>query len=145
MKREPGPQVRIVSPASAAANNGNWHTAARWRRFLAPVATVEIAGVDEDEDGVGPGDARRPGGVDKAVGGVDVRAAQDPELREPGQVAQFPGDRVDAGAPGHAPGPFVEVEGARQGRRAALAQRFGERRAGEPPGVSGHRAAARVT
>jgi glycosyltransferase involved in cell wall biosynthesis len=51
MQREPRPQVRIVSPASAAANNGNWHTAARWRRFLAPVATVEIAGVDDDEDG----------------------------------------------------------------------------------------------
>lgn len=42
------PRVRIVSPASAAANNGNWHTAARWQRFLAPVARVDIAGVDAD-------------------------------------------------------------------------------------------------
>ena len=40
------PHVRIVSPALAGANNGNWHTAARWQRFLAPVARVEIVGVD---------------------------------------------------------------------------------------------------
>jgi len=37
------PRVCIVSPAVAAANNGNWHTAARWQRFLAPVADVDIA------------------------------------------------------------------------------------------------------
>lgn len=37
------PRVRIVSPALAAANNGNWHTAARWQRFLAPLAAVEVA------------------------------------------------------------------------------------------------------
>ena len=36
------PHVAIVSPALAAANNGNWHTAARWQRFLAPVARVEV-------------------------------------------------------------------------------------------------------
>lgn len=34
--------VCIVSPALASANNGNWHTAARWARFLAPVARVRI-------------------------------------------------------------------------------------------------------
>lgn len=28
------PRVFIVSPALAAANNGNWHTAARWARLL---------------------------------------------------------------------------------------------------------------
>ena len=38
----PLPRVCIVSPALAAANNGNWHTAARWQRFLAPISTVEI-------------------------------------------------------------------------------------------------------
>ncbi len=38
------PRVCIVSPAAAAANNGNWHTAARWQRFLAPVAAVRIQG-----------------------------------------------------------------------------------------------------
>jgi putative glycosyltransferase (TIGR04348 family) len=43
------PRVRIVSPALAAANNGNWHTAARWQRFLAPVARVEIVGVDAED------------------------------------------------------------------------------------------------
>lgn len=37
------PRVCIVSPAAAAANNGNWHTAARWRRFLSPLADVNIA------------------------------------------------------------------------------------------------------
>lgn len=37
------PRVYIVSPALAAANNGNWHTASRWRRFLAPLAQVDIA------------------------------------------------------------------------------------------------------
>ncbi len=45
-------RVCIVSPALAAANNGNWHTAARWQRFLAPVATTEIRGSNEE-----PGDA----------------------------------------------------------------------------------------
>jgi len=44
------PRVRIVSPALAAANNGNWHTAARWQRFLAPVANAAIVGVDDGED-----------------------------------------------------------------------------------------------
>ncbi len=28
------PHVLIISPASAKANNGNWHTASRWARFL---------------------------------------------------------------------------------------------------------------
>lgn len=37
------PLVRIVTPALAAANNGNWHTARRWQLFLAPLARVEIA------------------------------------------------------------------------------------------------------
>jgi putative glycosyltransferase (TIGR04348 family) len=48
----PGPKVCIVSPAAAAANNGNWHTAARWQRFLAPVAAVRIQSPADD-----PGDA----------------------------------------------------------------------------------------
>lgn len=38
----PKPRVTIVSPALAAANNGNWHTAARWQRFLAPVAAATV-------------------------------------------------------------------------------------------------------
>ena len=36
------PRVCIVSPALADANNGNWHTASRWQKFLAPVAEVQI-------------------------------------------------------------------------------------------------------
>jgi putative glycosyltransferase (TIGR04348 family) len=34
--------VVIVSPANAKANNGNWHTAARWARFLSPDYAVKI-------------------------------------------------------------------------------------------------------
>ncbi len=37
------PRVCIVSPALADANNGNWHTALRWSRFLGGVAQVRIA------------------------------------------------------------------------------------------------------
>ena len=36
------PRVCIVSPALADANNGNWHTALRWSRFLAGVAQPQI-------------------------------------------------------------------------------------------------------
>ncbi|MEQ1684541.1 MAG: selenoneine biosynthesis selenosugar synthase SenB [Burkholderiaceae bacterium] len=36
------PRVCIVSPALADANNGNWRTASRWQKFLAPVADVQI-------------------------------------------------------------------------------------------------------
>jgi putative glycosyltransferase (TIGR04348 family) len=34
--------VVIVSPATAAANNGNWHTAARWQQFLQDDFDTEI-------------------------------------------------------------------------------------------------------
>jgi putative glycosyltransferase (TIGR04348 family) len=37
------PSVLIVSPAKPGANNGNSHTAARWQRFLAPLARVQVA------------------------------------------------------------------------------------------------------
>lgn len=36
------PRACIVTPALAAANNGNWRTASRWARFLAPLARVEV-------------------------------------------------------------------------------------------------------
>jgi putative glycosyltransferase (TIGR04348 family) len=50
--RSSPPRVCIVSPAGPAANNGNWHTAARWQRFLEPVAEVEIrAPYDDAIDG----------------------------------------------------------------------------------------------
>ena len=39
------PRVCIVSPALADANNGNWHTASRWGRFLAGAAQVQIVKV----------------------------------------------------------------------------------------------------
>jgi putative glycosyltransferase (TIGR04348 family) len=47
------PRVCIVTPAAASANNGNWHTAARWQRFLAAVAQVRVL---QSWDG-GPDDA----------------------------------------------------------------------------------------
>jgi putative glycosyltransferase (TIGR04348 family) len=47
----PTPRVCIVSPALAAANNGNWHTAARWQTFLAPLADVEVCAVGAEDDG----------------------------------------------------------------------------------------------
>jgi putative glycosyltransferase (TIGR04348 family) len=37
------PSVVIVSPALADANNGNWRTARRWQKLLAPCAAVRIA------------------------------------------------------------------------------------------------------
>lgn len=36
------PTVVIVSPALAAANNGNWHTASRWQSFLSDTAQVDV-------------------------------------------------------------------------------------------------------
>jgi len=47
---QPPPRVTIVSPALAAANNGNWHTASRWQRFLAPIASVKVASDWTDGD-----------------------------------------------------------------------------------------------
>jgi putative glycosyltransferase (TIGR04348 family) len=37
------PGVIIASPAVAADNNGNWHTAARWRDFLLPAVRASVA------------------------------------------------------------------------------------------------------
>ncbi len=41
MKRRP--TAIIVSPAARQSNNGNWRTAARWRRMLAPIARATVA------------------------------------------------------------------------------------------------------
>lgn len=38
------PQVVIISPATANANNGNWQTASRWARFLHSRYSVRILG-----------------------------------------------------------------------------------------------------
>ena len=37
------PSILIVSPALAAANNGNWHTASRWARMLRKHCRIGIA------------------------------------------------------------------------------------------------------
>jgi putative glycosyltransferase (TIGR04348 family) len=47
----PPPGVLIVSPALAAANNGNWQTAWRWSRFLAAGHRVAIATDWQPADG----------------------------------------------------------------------------------------------
>lgn len=47
-RHKPLPRVLIVSPATAAANNGNWHTAARWAQMLRGECVVTIA---QDWDG----------------------------------------------------------------------------------------------
>lgn len=44
------PEVVIISPGTQAANNGNWHTAHRWSRFLATDFSVSI---DTDWTGLG--------------------------------------------------------------------------------------------
>jgi putative glycosyltransferase (TIGR04348 family) len=38
------PLIRIVTPALADANNGNWRTAARWDKLLSPVFRVIVQG-----------------------------------------------------------------------------------------------------
>jgi len=42
MKHSSRPSVAIVTPYLAAANNGNWHTAARWARHLSADCRVAI-------------------------------------------------------------------------------------------------------
>jgi putative glycosyltransferase (TIGR04348 family) len=34
--------IALITPALAAANNGNWHTAARWARFISPHYDVQL-------------------------------------------------------------------------------------------------------
>ena len=34
--------MTIVTPFKAAANNGNWHTAARWASFLGRACRVDV-------------------------------------------------------------------------------------------------------
>jgi len=42
--------ILILSPAVASSNNGNWRTAERWQRFLAPAGPVRIAQDWQGED-----------------------------------------------------------------------------------------------
>jgi putative glycosyltransferase (TIGR04348 family) len=51
--------IRLVTPASSAANNGNWQTAARWARMLRTHYRVEVVGSEARADPaqVDPGDA----------------------------------------------------------------------------------------
>ncbi|HEX4235665.1 MAG TPA: hypothetical protein VH041_15335 [Caldimonas sp.] len=45
----PTPRVCILSPALAGANNGNWHTAARWQHFLEPIADVAVVAIGAED------------------------------------------------------------------------------------------------
>jgi putative glycosyltransferase (TIGR04348 family) len=47
------PNLTIISPALAAANNGNWHTARRWSAFLAAGHRVEVRTDWRPSDGFG--------------------------------------------------------------------------------------------
>jgi len=42
---KPSANIVIVTPALAAANNGNWQTASRWQRFLAPLYPTRLVKV----------------------------------------------------------------------------------------------------
>jgi hypothetical protein len=42
MHASPRPQVTIVTPYGAQANNGNWQTASRWARMLRGPYRVRI-------------------------------------------------------------------------------------------------------
>lgn len=42
MPRSIRPRVAIITPTLAASNTGNWHTAARWARFLRPHFRVRV-------------------------------------------------------------------------------------------------------
>lgn len=44
------PDVVLITPYLAAANNGNWRTAARWARLLAPRFRVAVHGPDDALD-----------------------------------------------------------------------------------------------
>lgn len=48
--------IIIISPALAAANNGNWHTARRWQRFLQSRYKVTIAQQWDASDAAGKAD-----------------------------------------------------------------------------------------
>ncbi len=63
------PSLVIVSPALADANNGNWQTARRWQRLLAPTHAVRIA---TDWPGEGP-EAAAAAGRDMAMLALHAR------------------------------------------------------------------------
>lgn len=44
------PDIIVITPYLAAANNGNWRTAARWARLLAPRYRVAVHGPDDALD-----------------------------------------------------------------------------------------------
>lgn len=44
------PRIVIVTPALADSNNGNWRTAWRWQRFLAPLYATRLVKSWPDED-----------------------------------------------------------------------------------------------
>jgi len=97
----------IVSPALAAANNGNWRTAQRWRDFIAPRQPVRIAERWPDGHGGGEGlmlalharrsaasaaawaQARGPSGLAVVLTGTDLYAdRRDPQVRRSLELAQ---------------------------------------------------------
>jgi putative glycosyltransferase (TIGR04348 family) len=56
--RARAPDIVLITPYLAAANNGNWRTAARWARLLAPRFSVAVHGPDDALDTLGRTRAR---------------------------------------------------------------------------------------
>jgi putative glycosyltransferase (TIGR04348 family) len=65
MSRPVTPTLVIVTPYSAAANNGNWRTAARWARLLAPHYRTIVQAADAPATG---------GACDDAIGLLALHA-----------------------------------------------------------------------
>jgi len=70
------PRVVIVSPALANANNGNWHTAARWARMLSSHCRTEIVLHWRGE----PNDVLIALHARRSADSIDAHAGQCPQL-----------------------------------------------------------------
>jgi putative glycosyltransferase (TIGR04348 family) len=68
------PQLVLVTPAGADANNGNWQTASRWARWLSLDYQVRLVSAGQVGLGDGKGDAVGYG-AGGGVGGGDVMLA----------------------------------------------------------------------
>ena len=102
---------------------------ARGKRRLPARGVAEACRI---EDRVGARDARRPGRVDEAIVAQRMRAAQDPELGEPGEVPELPGHRIDTALLRYPPGVVGRIHDARERPFAALTHCCGKCLTDEP-------------
>ncbi len=93
----------VVAPASAgiaamqASSCASSRSSSSARGGSGDAPALAVGEPRRVEDRVGAGDVAARAASTKPSCAEDVRAAQDPELGEPGQVAELPGDGVDAG------------------------------------------------